>query len=72
MTTLQTTKLSKFSFDDLELHRIEAACLQKDKRSLNTLKTNQFNVEGLAKKYLKINGKWQDHILLSCINDKHR
>ena len=65
------TLIKKFSFDDLELHRIEAACLQKNERSLNTLKTNQFNVEGLAKKYLKINGKWQDHILLSCINDKH-
>ncbi len=65
------TLIKKFSFDDLELHRIEAACLQKNEKSLNTLKTNQFNVEGLAKKYLKINGKWQDHILLSCINDKH-
>ena len=25
----------------------------------------------VAKKYLKINGKWQDHVLLSCINEKH-
>ena len=63
--------IKKFSFDELELHRIEAACLEKNQRSLNTLKKNHFNIEGVAKKYLKINGKWQDHVLLSCINEKH-
>ena len=63
--------IKKFIFDELELHRIEAACLKKNQRSLNTLKKNYFNIEGVAKKYLKINGKWQDHILLSCINEKH-
>ena len=63
--------IRKFTFDELELHRIEAACLEKNQRSLNTLKKNYFNIEGVAKKYLKINGKWQDHILLSCINEKH-
>tara|TARA_Y100000741_G_scaffold365013_1_gene358401 strand:- start:269 stop:853 length:585 start_codon:yes stop_codon:yes gene_type:complete len=63
--------IKKFSFDELELHRIEAACLQKNQRSLNTLKKNYFNIEGIAKKYLKINGKWQDHVLLSCINEEH-
>ena len=63
--------IKKFSFDELELHRIEAACLEKNQRSLNTLKKNHFNIEGVARKYLKINGKWQDHVLLSCINEKH-
>ena len=63
--------IKEFSFDELELHRIEAACLEKNQRSLNTLKKNHFNIEGVAKKYLKIDGKWQDHVLLSCINEKH-
>ena len=63
--------IKEFSFDELELHRIEAACLEKNQRSLNTLKKNHFNIEGVARKYLKINGKWQDHVLLSCINEKH-
>ena len=63
--------IKKFTFDELELHRIEAACLENNQRSLNTLKKNYFNIEGIAKKYLKINGKWQDHVLLSCINEKH-
>ena len=30
------TLIKKFSFDDLELHRIEAACLQKNERSLKS------------------------------------
>jgi len=62
--------IKQFTFDELELHRIEAACLQKNQRSINTLKKNHFNIEGVAKKYLKINDKWQDHVLLSCINEK--
>ena len=68
---IEDASIKKFTFDELELHRIEAACLKKNQRSLNTLKKNYFNIEGVAKKYLKINGKWQDHILLSCINKKH-
>jgi len=36
-------------------------------RSLRTLLKSEFEIEGHAKKYLKINGAWEDHILLSCI-----
>ena len=57
-------------FDELDLHRLEAACLPVNKRSLRTLKNNGFAIEGLVRKYLKINGNWEDHLLLSCIKDE--
>ena len=59
--------LKDFIFNDLKLHRVEAACLPRNMRSLRTLLKSEFEIEGHAKKYLKINGVWEDHILLSCI-----
>ena len=64
--------VKNFIFNELELHRIEAACLPRNLRSLRTLKNNEFMKEGLVRKYLKINGKWEDHILLSCIKDSNK
>ena len=63
--------IKKFIFNELELHRVEAACLPRNLRSLNTLKSNEFVKEGLVRKYLKINGKWEDHVLLSCIKESN-
>jgi ribosomal-protein-alanine N-acetyltransferase len=38
-------------------------------RSLKVLQKNGFNEEGLAKKYLKINGKWEDHVHMVILNE---
>ena len=59
----------EFIFDELNLHRVEAACLPRNERSLKTLEKNNFCIEGLVRQYLKINGKWEDHLLLSCIKE---
>ena len=58
-----------FIFEELNLHRVEAACLPSNERSIKTLEKNNFCVEGFVRKYLKINGKWEDHLLLSCIKE---
>ena len=57
--------IKNFIFNELNLHRIEAACLESNVSSLNVLKNNDFHFEGIARKYLKINGKWQDHLIYS-------
>jgi ribosomal-protein-alanine N-acetyltransferase len=59
--------IKNFIFNELNLHRIEAACLESNVSSLNVLKNNDFHFEGIARKYLKINGKWQDHLIYSCL-----
>ena len=33
---------------------------------------NWISTEGLARKYLKINGRWQDHMLYAAIDDNQR
>lgn len=50
-------------FEALRLHRVEAACLPSNEGSIRVLEANGFIREGLARRYLKINGVWQDHLL---------
>lgn len=57
-------------FNDFGLHRIEANIMPKNKRSLKVAEKLCFYNEGLARKYLKINGKWEDHIHMVLLNDK--
>ena len=56
-----------FAFDVLKLQRIEAACLPTNTASLALLKRSGFTEEGYARGYLKINGRWQDHVLFAII-----
>jgi len=56
-----------FVFEGLRLHRIEAACLQHNLPSIRVLESNGFRYEGLARKYLRIEGKWQDHRLYALL-----
>lgn len=62
--------LIRFAFKDLKLHRIEANIMPKNKRSLRVVEKLGFYEEGLAKKYLKINGKWEDHIHMVLLNEE--
>ena len=61
--------VKEFIFNELKLHRIEAACLPHNIPSLKLLLKNGFIKEGTARKLLKINDKWQDHTVLSFILD---
>jgi ribosomal-protein-alanine N-acetyltransferase len=53
------------TFQNLGLHRVEAACLPHNEASLRLLKTCGFTQEGLARSYLKIAGRWEDHVLFA-------
>ncbi|NJP08176.1 MAG: ribosomal protein S5-alanine N-acetyltransferase [Leptolyngbyaceae cyanobacterium RU_5_1] len=55
-------------FNELNLHRIMANYMPHNQRSGNLLKRLGFVVEGYARDYLLINGKWEDHILTSLTN----
>lgn len=56
-----------FVFKTLKLHRVEAACLPHNEASKALLKRVGFIEEGLARKYLRINGQWQDHVLFAAL-----
>jgi ribosomal-protein-alanine N-acetyltransferase len=59
--------LIPFAFGPLRLHRLEAACIPTNKASIRLLEKCHFSREGLARRYLCINGLWQDHYLYALL-----
>ena len=62
-------EIKKYCFTDLELHRIAANIMPKNVRSQKVLQKAGFELEGTSKKYLKINGVWEDHDNYVVINE---
>jgi ribosomal-protein-alanine N-acetyltransferase len=61
----------QYAFDELQLNRIMSNYMPNNIKSENLLTGLGFEVEGKAKKYLFINGQWQDHILSSLLNPEN-
>jgi ribosomal-protein-alanine N-acetyltransferase len=59
--------VADYAFTTLRLHRIEAACIPGNERSVRVLEKAGFQREGLLRSYLRINGVWQDHHLYALI-----
>ena len=55
-------------FGELGLHRLDAATLLHNTPSQHVLAGNQFRPFAVAESYLKINGRWQDHVLFQRLN----
>ncbi len=58
----------RFAFEDLALHRVEAACLPSNAPSKRLLEKVGFQHEGLARSYLRIAGSWSDHLLYAALS----
>lgn len=54
--------VTQYAFETLELHRVEANVMPRNLASLRVLEKNGYENEGLARRYLRINGVWADHI----------
>jgi ribosomal-protein-alanine N-acetyltransferase len=57
-------------FETMGLHRVEAACMPRNLASVGVLEKAGFRREGLARRYLRIDGRWEDHILLAILADE--
>ena len=53
-----------FTFETLDLHRVHAAFLPHNIASRRVLEKNGFVEEGFAERYLQIDGRWEDHVLM--------
>ena len=54
--------LLPFIFEEMGLRRVEAACIPTNEASGALLQSLGFTQEGYARRYLCINGVWQDHL----------
>ena len=61
-------KIVDYAFNVLYLHRIEANIIPRNLPSIRVVENNEFVNEGISKKYLKINGVWEDHVHMVRLN----
>lgn len=59
-----------YAFQQLKIHRIEAGVMPHNIGSIKVLLKSGFHKEGLAKKNVKINGRWEDHQTLAIVNEE--
>jgi ribosomal-protein-alanine N-acetyltransferase len=54
-----------FAFRGAGLHRVQAAVMPRNSRSLRVLEKAGYRREGIAERYLSIAGVWEDHVLFA-------
>jgi ribosomal-protein-alanine N-acetyltransferase len=54
--------LARFAFDDLHLHRIQISIIPRNGASRRVVEKLAIRSEGVAERYLEINGAWEDHL----------
>lgn len=60
------------AFVELDLSRVEAACLPENIASRGVLEKSGFKYEGVAQSYLQINGRWRNHVLYANLRNDRR
>jgi len=61
-------EIVRYVFETRNLHRIAANYMPRNERSGRLLRSLGFQVEGYARDFLLIDGKWEDHVLTSLTN----
>jgi ribosomal-protein-alanine N-acetyltransferase len=52
----------RYAFEDLHLHRLQASIIPRNRPSRRVAEKLSLRDEGVAVRYLEINGRWEDHI----------
>ena len=60
-----------FAFGPAALHRVQAAIMPHNVRSLRVVEKLDFRREGYAERYLQIAGKWEDHVIFARTREEH-
>lgn len=62
-------EILQYAFGELDLHRVEANIMPSNTASLALVRKFGFHEEGMAIRYLKINGDWEDHLHMVLLNE---
>ena len=62
-------RVVRIAFGEMGLHRIEANIMPRNARSLAVAERVGFAREGFSPRYLRIAGRWEDHIRLALLNE---
>lgn len=72
LLTEALSKVISYLFSEMNLHRVEANIIPRNAPSIRVVEKLGFIKEGYSKAYLRINGKWEDHIRFAMVNDQWR
>ncbi|MEA2702268.1 MAG: [ribosomal protein S5]-alanine N-acetyltransferase [Actinomycetota bacterium] len=61
---------ARFVFEDLGLHRLQVAIIPRNRSSRRVVEKLQLREEGVAQRYLAINGVWEDHIRFAMTSEE--
>jgi ribosomal-protein-alanine N-acetyltransferase len=53
--------LFRYAFEDLHLHRLQISIIPRNTASLRVVEKLRIRNEGIAERYLEIDGVWEDH-----------
>jgi ribosomal-protein-alanine N-acetyltransferase len=70
LATAAVADVIDIGFKELGLHRLEAATLLHNTPSQRVLARTGFRPFAISEAYLKIAGRWQDHILFQLLNQE--
>lgn len=54
--------LTRFAFEQLSLHRLEICIVPRNTNSRRVMEKLRYRHEGIAERFLEINGTWEDHV----------
>lgn len=52
----------QFAFESIVLHRVEISIIPRNRSSLRVMEKLGLRREGVAERFLEIDGKWEDHV----------
>jgi ribosomal-protein-alanine N-acetyltransferase len=62
--------LSRFAFEELGLHRVQISIIPRNSASRRVVEKLSLRAEGIAERYLEINGTWEDHIRFALTSEE--
>ncbi len=62
----------RFAFEELRLHRVQVSIIPRNAPSRRVVEKLGLRAEGVAERYLEINGVWEDHIRYAITTEEWR
>jgi ribosomal-protein-alanine N-acetyltransferase len=62
--------LCRYAFEELNLHRIQISVIPRNRASRRVVEKLEIRDEGVAQRYLEINGLWEDHIRFAITSEE--
>lgn len=62
--------MMRYAFDELDLHRIQISIVPRNAASRRVVEKLGLRAEGVAERYLEINGVWEDHIRFAMTSEE--